>query len=105
MVAPLHTPPQPTAPRPAAELQLFRPGQVLDAVVVGKLPDGTTALRIGDAIIAAQLAQEFPASTTLQLQVKTAGPHPQLVLTGTPQLPPTIGAQPAPLPPLPQQVA
>ncbi len=55
--------------------------------MIGRLPDGMTALRIGDAVIAAQLPQQLPAGTTLQLQVKTAGIAPQLTIVGTPQLP------------------
>ena len=81
----------------AAAAALFKPGQVLDALVLGKTPDGLVALRIGDLVIPAQLPQALPPGTTLQLQVKSGGPAPQLLLVGTPQLP----AQPASVPPIP----
>ena len=74
-------------PAAAATAALLKPGQVLEATVIGKTPEGPTALKIGDVVINAQLPQALPAGTTLQLQVKAAGPAPQLVLVGTPQLP------------------
>src|SRR5688500_3618586 len=103
MITPLQALAQGATGRPAAELALFKPGQALEALVIGRMPDGTTALKIGDAVIAALLPQQLPAGTTLQLQVKTAGATPQLTLVGTPHLPPAVAAPPQmPLPPLPQ---
>ena len=99
MITPLQALAQGATGRPAAELALFKPGQVLEAVVIGRLPDGTTALKVGDAVIAALLPRQLPAGTTLQLQVKIAGPTPQLTLVGTPQLPPAVVSPPQmPLP-------
>jgi len=105
MINPLQALAQGATPRPSAELALFKPGQVLEAVVIGRLPDGTTALRIGEAVIAAQLPQQLPAGTTLQLQVKTVGPAPQLALVGAPQMPAAaVTAPQMPLPPVVQSV-
>ena len=83
---------------------LFKPGQVLEALVVGKTPEGLTTLKIGDVVITAKLPQTLPPGTTLQLQVKAAGPAPQLVIVGTPRLPANAPPLPA-TPVLPLAVA
>jgi hypothetical protein len=84
----------------AADASLFKPGQVLEALVLGKAPDGMVALKIGDIVVTAQLPQTLPPGTTLQLQVKAGGPAPQLTIVGTPQMP--AAQPPAPAPVLPQ---
>lgn len=70
-----------------AQPTAFKPGQVLEAVVLGKTPEGLTALKIGDLVVNAQLPQALPAGTTLQLQVKIAGTTPQLTLLAPPVIP------------------
>ena len=64
----------------AAELALFKAGQVLQALVVGQTGSGLTQLQIGDLLIEAQLPQPAQPGTMLQLQVKTGGSAPQLAL-------------------------
>ncbi len=71
----------------AADPSLFKPGQVLEALVLGKAPDGLMAIKIGEMVVNAQLPQSLPAGTTLQLQVKSAGAVLQLAVVGTPQVP------------------
>lgn len=95
----------PAVARPAAEALPLRPGQMLEAVVLGKTPDGLVALKIGEVVVSAQLPQTLPAGTTLQLQVKGGGASPQLVMVGTSTLPATVAQTvPAlPLPPTPMQ--
>ena len=67
-----------------AEAFVLKVGQTLQAVVVGKSADGLTLLKIGDQIVKAELPEGLPPGTTLQLQVKSAGPTPQLsILTQT----------------------
>lgn len=85
----------------AADATLFRPGQVLEALVVGKLPDGLMALKIGEIVIQAQLPPTLPPGTTLKLQVKSGGPAPQLVIVGTPRIPTPLPGNVAPKVPLP----
>ena len=79
-----------------AELAMFKVGQVLQAVVVGKGNDGQTLLKIGDTLVQAQLPQELPPGTTLQLQVKAGGTALQLVMVN--QTPPSARQAPAPRP-------
>lgn len=67
-----------------AEAFVLKVGQTLQAVVVGKSADGLTLLKIGDQIVKAELPDGLAPGTTLQLQVKSAGPTPQLsILTQT----------------------
>lgn len=87
-----------TVARPAAEGLPFKPGQVLEALVLGKTPDGLVALKIGDVVVNAQLPQTLPAGTTLQLQVKMGGASPQLAMVGTPTLPATVAQTASALP-------
>lgn len=73
-----------------AEALVLKVGQVLDAVVVGKTPEGFTALKIGDQVVMAKLPQlSLGAGSTVQLQVKVAGAAPQLQLL---TLPPAAAA-------------
>lgn len=81
----------------AATAPSFVPGQVLEALVLGRAPDGMVAIRIGDMVVSAQLPQSLPAGTTLQLQVMAGGATPQLAIVGQPQAP--VAPMPAPLPP------
>lgn len=75
-----------------AEALVLKVGQVLDAVVVGKTPEGLTALKIGDQVVTAKLPQlSLGAGSTVQLQVKVAGTAPQLQLLN---LPPATAATP-----------
>ena len=87
MVAPVQTQPSGVVAQVAAVAALFKPGQVLEALVLGKTADGLVALRIGEIAVNAQLPQALPAGTTLQLQVKVVGSTPQLAMLGAPQLP------------------
>lgn len=64
----------------AAQLALFKAGQILQALVVGQSGSGLTQLKIGDLLIEAQLPQPAQPGTMLQLQVKTGGSAPQLAL-------------------------
>ena len=74
------------------ELALFKAGQILQALVVGQTGSGLTQLQIGDVLIEAQLPQPAQPGTTLQLQVKTGGPAPQM----------TLVSQQAPAGPMPE---
>lgn len=90
--------------RAAAELGLFKPGQLLQAVVTGIGADGETLLKIAEVLVQARLAQQLPPGTSLQLQVKTGGPTPQLVVLSQalPAMPPAAplpSSPPVPLPP------
>ncbi len=48
--------------RPAAELSAVQAGPVAPrgTLVIGRIPDGTTALKIGDAVIATPCPSNFP---------------------------------------------
>jgi len=80
-----------------AAVAMFKSGQVLQALVVGQSGSGLTQLKIGDVLVEAKLPQPAQPGTMLQLQVKTGGPAPQLVLVSQ-QSPATQPAQPQPLP-------
>jgi hypothetical protein len=63
-----------------AEAFVLKVGQTLEALVVGKGGDGLTLLKIGDQTVKAALPEGLPPGTLLQLQVKSAGPQPQLAI-------------------------
>lgn len=86
----------------AAQLALFKAGQILQALVVGQSGSGLTQLKIGDVLIEAQLPQPAQPGTMLQLQVKSGGSAPQLALLG--QQAPAVLPEVARIP-LPVQVA
>ena len=57
-----------------AEAPVFTPGQLLEALVLGKLPDGLTMLRIGDFAVSARLPQTLPPGATLDLTTQVGAP-------------------------------
>jgi hypothetical protein len=69
-----------------AEAFVLKVGQTLQAVVAGKAENGLTLLKIGDQLVKAALPEAIPPGTTLQLQVKSGGAAPQLVIVA--QTPP-----------------
>lgn len=77
-----------------AEAALFKTGQTLQALVLGKTAGGLTQLKIGDVLVQATLPSGIPAGTSLQLQVKVGGANPQMVMVS--QTP--ASGQPAPSP-------
>jgi len=89
-----------------AEAFVLKVGQTLQALVVGKGGDGLSLLKIGEQTVKAALPDGLPTGTTLQLQVKSVGPSPQLAIlaqslpTGKAGVPavPAEPRLPAPLP-------
>lgn len=86
----------------------LRPGQVLEARVMGTGPTGLTQLAVAGKLLHVQLSLPLPAGTTLQLQVQPTGPNGLPVLVA--QLPappqaagplPLAAVAPLPLPPGP----
>lgn len=88
------------------EALVLKVGQVLEALVVGKTPEGLTALKIGDQVVVAKLPQpNLLVGATLQLQVKVVGTSPQLqVMNALTSVSPSplAGKAPAPVLVLPQ---
>lgn len=76
-------------------------GQTLMAKVVGTLPDGQLALRIGGkSVVADTRGQPLPPDArqpgaTLRLTVEAGGPSPRLTLSGTEPPPPGFSRAPA----------
>jgi len=70
-----------TAARAAqAGVALFKVGQVLEALVLGRTGAGLTELKIGDVLVQAQLPPNVLPGTVLQLAVKIGGTTPQLAI-------------------------
>ncbi len=75
----------------AFDVLQVRSGQTVSATVLGKLPDGTTQLQIGDQVVKAALPQDLPAGTVLQLAVKGGGATTHLTIVAQ-RLPDSAGA-------------
>lgn len=77
----------------SGEGTVFKPGQVLEALVLGKSADGLTQLKVGDQLLQALLKDALPIGTVLKLAVTTGGSAPKLTIVS--QAPPATANAPA----------
>ena len=77
----------------SGEGTVLKPGQVLEALVLGKSADGLTQLKVGDQVLQALLKDALPVGTLLKLTVTTGGSTPKLTIVS--QTPPALPSAPS----------
>jgi len=77
----------PTGSDPHKLLQNMRPGQLLQATVIGQITKGVVSLRIGTLEVQAHTKLQLSAGQRLSLEVTKAGDRPELRLLQAPSSP------------------
>ena len=85
----------------ALQTLALKAGQVLEAKVIGPAPNGGTQVQVGGQVLNLTLPTLLAAGTTLQLEVQGSGANLQFAM---PAASPTLPANPAPMPIMPDEV-